>query len=338
MEKSMLADKVKNALTETALNQFLGPDELDKLLAYVPIVPFSHGDVILQQRQYSSGIYIIIEGIVSVTAKTLEFEKANIATLSKGDFIGEISMLLGEPATASIVANGDVRCLFISNVYLEFLSSFYPDTKYKILLAIAHQICNRLINIHGQINAFLEKLNMTTQGILGKVFTSLNKLASLSYEEANFNKEILRSAHLFTLFDNDEYEQLLKHAELLRADKNCVLIKEKDKKSDCYIIIRGGVQSSLIHANKVAKLSVLGPATLFCSISSVDKASPSTINFSTCENTILLKLTEAKLAELQQNHKILWAKIFNLICKSLIALERSMQKLNIRLNIELYNR
>src|SRR5579885_1401119 len=335
---AMLADSVKSALSDTTLSQYLGPSELEILLSHVLIVSFSQGDVILQQGQHSTGIYVIIEGGAIVSAKTLEFDTSDIATLSRGDFIGEISLLLGEPSTASVIANNATRCLYISNVYLQFLSAFFPDIKYKTLLAIANEIFKRINRTHEKIVDILEKCEMITQPILGRVFTSFKKPVITTFEEENIDKEILKSLYPFLLFDKNEYDELLKHAQLLKADKHCALVREGEKNPVCYIVIHGGVQSSSIHNNKVAKLSVIGPNTLFCSTANIDQTLQSKINFSTCENVILMKLADAELNVLQKDHMKIWARLFDLCCKSLIALERSVQKLNIRLNIELYNR
>ncbi len=329
---------VKNALLTTPWSQYLEPSELDMLMAHSNVVSFNPGDLIIEQGKYSSGIYIIVSGNAMLCAKTLDVKNTNIATLTKGDFVGEINLLVDEPYAISVIASTLVQCMHISNVYLNFLSLFYPETKYKILLALAHQICDRIKNTHKHIISILEHSDMTTQPFLGRVMTSLIKPNAISYEDAQISKDSLKSLEFFSFFTKEENEELLNQAMLIKAAKYCALINEGDKNPDCYIVLRGAVQSSIVHNHKVAKLSVIGPNILFCSISTVEAASISNVNFTTCEQTILLKITEATFNLVQKNNKQLWIKIFHLICKSLVALERSVQKLDIRLNVELYNR
>jgi CRP-like cAMP-binding protein len=332
----LVGAEIKKALITTPLSEHLEPNELDLLMAHANAESFSTGDVILKQGDYSPGMYIIIEGTAMVSTRTLGSETTQVATLNKGDFVGETSLLMNEPCATSVIASRPIRTLLITNIYLEFLSLFFPELKYKILLTIAKQICNRLINTREKIISFLKKSDMTTQPILGKVFTSFKKAATISYEEADIDK--FRGTELFSIFNNDEYEFLFKNSELIKAPKHCTLIDENDKNANCYIVLRGAVQSNIIHNKIVAKLSVIGPNILFCGITTIDPASPSTINFTTCETAILLKITQDELISIQHQNAPLWNKLFSLICKSIVALEKSVQKLNIRLDIELYNR
>ncbi len=120
------------------------------------------------------------------------------------------------------------------------------------------------------------------------------------------------------------------------AAKQCTLLQENEKNLSCYIVLRGAVQSSIIQDNKFAKLSVLGATNLFCN--KIDDIPISIINYTTCERAVLLKISDANLTMLQNNNKELWYKMSEQICKSFAALESAAEKLDIRLNSELYNR
>src|SRR5437773_1548655 len=80
----------------------------------------------------------------------------------------------------SVIVTNLLQFMHISNIYLNFLSLFYPETKYKILLAITHQIFDRIKNTHNYIISILEKADMTKQPFLGRVITSLIKPSSIS--------------------------------------------------------------------------------------------------------------------------------------------------------------
>ncbi len=334
----MLNGKIRATLAATPLGQYLEPHELEMLMTYVKTITFSPDEIILQQGVYCDGLYIITEGLALLTARTLGSDATNIATLKKGDFIGEINLLIHEPSSMSIIATTQVKCILISNVYLDFLSAFFPDEKYKIILAIAKQICDRIKITHTKIVSFIDKSSMTSQPIVGRMIESLKKPTPISYEEAEIDLDKLHSMETFSIFNREEYAKLLKSAKLIKAAKHCSLIKEEESHSGCFIVLRGAVQSSIVYNNIVAKLSVIGPVLLFSSVSAVDPTSPSTVSYTTCEQAILLSFSQSELESIQRNNKLLWDKLFGLICKSLVALEKSVQKLDIRLNIELYNR
>ena len=65
---------------------------------------FPTGERILRQGLTGSGFYVILDGAADVR---IDGEKR--ATLARGDFFGEVSILLGEPPTADVVATS-TRC------------------------------------------------------------------------------------------------------------------------------------------------------------------------------------------------------------------------------------
>ncbi len=60
---------------------------------------FGEGDRILRQGLTGSGFYVILEGEVAIRASGRD-----VAVLGRGDFFGEVSVLLGELPSADVVA------------------------------------------------------------------------------------------------------------------------------------------------------------------------------------------------------------------------------------------
>lgn len=330
----MLGSELQNS----ELGHHLDAQEMKTIVSRNKVVVFAAGEVILQQGKQASGIYIILTGTVIVSAKVLGESIENMNTLGSGNFLGEISFLESVPCTMSVIANEEVKCLFISPVYFEFITAYFPETKYKILSVVTKQACERMKIMYDKITAFITRSDMTTRSFFSEVIQSLAKPEPISYQESKTHREQLQDLALFKLFTKTEIEEVLQHAVLLKAPKNCYLIDEKEKNPACYIVLYGAVQSSIVQNNKVAKLSVIGPVNLFASTSCGYHDSTFAITFSTCESAILLHLPKSVLDHFQKNHPQLWYKLFTLICKSLVALERSVAKLDVRLKTEEYNR
>lgn len=71
-------------------------------------------DVIINQDDTGDGVYIIAQGVVEVVTQSPDSKTDRvIAYLCKGDFFGELSVLTGEPRSASIRACEDVHLLKI---------------------------------------------------------------------------------------------------------------------------------------------------------------------------------------------------------------------------------
>jgi CRP-like cAMP-binding protein len=91
---------------------------------------FGEGQRILRQGFTGSGFYVILEGDASVRINGQERAK-----LSRGDFFGEMSILLDEPPTADIVATTPLRCLVLARSDLAQWLSSMPSVTLRMLQA-----------------------------------------------------------------------------------------------------------------------------------------------------------------------------------------------------------
>ncbi|ASQ46559.1 cyclic nucleotide-binding domain-containing protein [Legionella clemsonensis] len=332
-------DQIKPLLDQletSRLGQYLNQQELEILIRHSKIVSFLPGEVILKQGKHTNGIYIIVEGQVAITARVMGQGVTNIETLGAGCFVGEICFIEKVPCPTSVIASVQVKCLFINDTYFELLSAYYPEIKYKILDTLSLQVCGRLKRVHDKVTEYITNSDMVSLSFFGKVAYTFNQPKVIALEEEN--KEKLMKIPPLTLFSKDELHEMFKRMELIEASKNCKLIYQGKQQPICYIVIKGAVQSSIVHDNKQAKLSVIGPETLFAGVACIDNDSSYTVTFLTCEQALLLKISDTALKYFQENHPQLWYKLFGLICASLVALEKSIDKLDIRLHIETYNR
>lgn len=69
---------------------------------------FPEGQRVLRQGFSGGGFYVILEGEASVSIDGEERSR-----LGRGDFFGEISVLLDEPPTADVTAITPLRCLVL---------------------------------------------------------------------------------------------------------------------------------------------------------------------------------------------------------------------------------
>ncbi|QBR83895.1 cyclic nucleotide-binding domain-containing protein [Legionella israelensis] len=329
-----IAEQVKQ-LKETHLSSYLSSQEIETMLSHCKIVSFLPKQIIFHQGKCVEGFYLIVKGNVNVYARTLGEGIKKIEVLGPGDFLGEISFIENDPSLTSAITEKQVKCLHITSIYFELLASYSPETKYKILRKISIQVCRRLKHIHDKAADFIAHTDMIALSLFGRVVHSFTHPKPLAH---SIDYTPLRKKVLFQRFTEIEMDELFALMQPLEAPKNCILIHEGEKNPSCFIVIHGAVQSSIMQDNKMAKLSVIGPRTLFASIACVDDKSEFTITFMTCESALLLKISEEKLRFLQKNKPLLWFKLFNLICESIIALGKSINKLDIRLHIEMYNR
>lgn len=333
----MLTQNIKKTLMPARPLRYLDEHELDELISYCRLVDYKKDENLLYQGKRGEGMYILMQGHAQITAIVLGSEMLSLASLNPGDFIGEVSLIHKGPNAISVIAKTDLQCLLISSAYFDMLSIFFSEIKYKISKAITEDICDRLKILHEKTVSLIANTEMITQSIFAEVVRSMHKPEIVDYASMNLDLAQLKNSEFFNHFDETEFTQLLKHTVLLKAAKNCVLIKENENETACYVILRGAVQLTMSHKGKVVKWAVLGPMEIFGSASLI-KETPSLITYTTCERALLLKISSENLNALKKNHINIWYKLFDSICKSFVLLEQSGEKLLIRLNSELYNR
>jgi CRP-like cAMP-binding protein len=92
---------------------------------------------VLRQGLTGSGFYVIMDGEADVVA---DGEKR--ATLAKGDFFGEVSVLLGEPPIADVVATRPLRCIVLGGPAVEGFLVAHPKVMYRMLQVSARRLRN----------------------------------------------------------------------------------------------------------------------------------------------------------------------------------------------------
>lgn len=101
-----------NFLKNVELLQRLSNNQLQKVAAALKLQRFSDGDYIIRQGEDGQTFYIIVEGKVRCTSRGSGADAAEkeLMTLCRGNYFGEMALMLNEPRQANCVAVGNVDC------------------------------------------------------------------------------------------------------------------------------------------------------------------------------------------------------------------------------------
>ena len=127
--------ELQDALARLALFADFEERDFDTLLAVANEAAFPEGVRVVERGQEDVGLYVIVEGEVSVV-----FEDAELAVLPRGSFFGEISCLLGEPVVADIIARSPLRCLVIPSDEVEQFLLHQPRVTLRMLKTEARRL------------------------------------------------------------------------------------------------------------------------------------------------------------------------------------------------------
>ncbi len=130
-------DQLHDTLSALALFADLTTAELESIAHTMEERYFSEGERILRQGLTGSGFYIILDGEAAARVNGVEVNR-----LARGDFFGEISVLLGEPPSADVVAVRALRCAVLAAPQIEDFIVAHPKVAFRMLQAEARKLRN----------------------------------------------------------------------------------------------------------------------------------------------------------------------------------------------------
>ena len=96
---------------------------------------FAEGQRVIRQDVTGGGFYVILDGDAKIVIDGQER-----ARLSRGDFFGEISILLDETPVADVIATSLLRCLIIPDNELKAFLLKQPSVMYRMLQVEARRL------------------------------------------------------------------------------------------------------------------------------------------------------------------------------------------------------
>ena len=101
-------------------------------------------EYVFYQGDPGLGIYLIREGEVEIQRTAKNGTTLSLASLSKGDFFGELALVDGEKRSASAIAKTDTKLAVIFKPDLDEFIDKFPKKGVKILDGISKIIATRL--------------------------------------------------------------------------------------------------------------------------------------------------------------------------------------------------
>lgn len=129
-----------NLLTCVPLFERLDEEERGILAAQLDEVELTAGQVIFKRGDPGDAIYIVASGEIEIFVEDTTGNRIVFETAKVGDFFGELSLLDGDPRSASAVALQSTRCLKLDRADLGLLFQRHPSAAMEILAVIGRRL------------------------------------------------------------------------------------------------------------------------------------------------------------------------------------------------------
>ncbi len=114
---------------ETKLFKDLSREEFRQLVTNLTLRHYDEETIVVKEGDAGASLFIVVQGQVRVFTRDPKQREVTLATLSEGEFFGEISLLTGKPRTATIITNTSSDLLELTKDDFEKTVKKYPRVR-----------------------------------------------------------------------------------------------------------------------------------------------------------------------------------------------------------------
>lgn len=136
-------DSMLPAVQRSPLFATFSSDELLAVIRGLELLSFEPGEIIVSEGQPGSSLFVLAGGSVRVYVRGAGGGNQQVRMLEEGEFFGEISLLTGQPRTATITAATDTEILELDRRTLDAIVVKHPQVP-----GVIKEVSRRLSLIH----------------------------------------------------------------------------------------------------------------------------------------------------------------------------------------------
>lgn len=132
-------------LRQVPLFAGLNTDRLQALATVSRVFTLPEGDEIIEEGaellEEDDGLFLLIDGSVEVRKGAVDGVGGQlIAQLGRGEFFGEMSLLDGQPRSASVIATSEVLCLLLNRADMRRQLRHDPEIALNMLVVLSRRL------------------------------------------------------------------------------------------------------------------------------------------------------------------------------------------------------
>lgn len=146
-----MSSDVAQVLSESELMEGLTPDEVERILAVGRVEHWQERAIVLEEGAVGPRMMVLLEGQVEVLRRDHAGVERSIARLGPGDVLGEMSLLLDLPRTATVRALSDLRVFAVDRqAFLEMIDQSEPAVL-KLGFRLSRVLAQRLTRLNDKV-------------------------------------------------------------------------------------------------------------------------------------------------------------------------------------------
>ncbi len=163
----MSSFNLQEFFTEVSLFSNMDKNEIEQITKICVERSFEKGKTIFYEQAQGTSFYLILSGQVKIVMMSNDGREHTLGVLKEKDFFGEVSMLDGQPRSATAIALSDVKTVTLNRDEFHKILKDNPE----MILKIMYVLCKRLRHADKHVES-LAFLTAT-----GRVARTINNLA-----------------------------------------------------------------------------------------------------------------------------------------------------------------
>jgi small-conductance mechanosensitive channel/CRP-like cAMP-binding protein len=140
-------DAIRSVLRPLSLFSSLRDDQVDELASASTMLSFTSGEALFQQGALGTSLYVLRSGRVRVDVEQPGSAPVTIAQRGPGDFIGEMSLLTGEPRSATVVSEAETEVVIVPSEAVAAILLDDPDVMHGLSEALTERVLERDVQL-----------------------------------------------------------------------------------------------------------------------------------------------------------------------------------------------
>ncbi|MGI9290228.1 MAG: cyclic nucleotide-binding domain-containing protein [Gammaproteobacteria bacterium] len=230
--------------------QGLPAEHLDVVMRIVRTINFPDRAPLFLQGDQARSVYFIVEGRLVLKATLPGGGEVELTSLQAGDILGELALMKHHRRSVGAFAEGRLTALCMDSEDLSALCAHYHPASLLIMHRLAKTVARRIQD--------------SNQGAAHVIDDEWCKLAERESEEtvngAEFHfQSFLPALSFFKHFSKADIEALVAMGHEITVPKHCLVRRPYDENRNCYVIIRGALETCFVGAEGSYRTEVLGP-------------------------------------------------------------------------------
>lgn len=151
LKHSATLDEICALIDATSWGREFSFEQIKSLARYMNLHHIAAGNTLFREGSKGTYFMIIAEGRVDILKRNSTDSAHKVCTLKAGDTLGEMSLIDGEPRSATAIAATDVTLLVMTAERFASLSETLPKVALAMVMKMAKQMSQHLRLTSGQL-------------------------------------------------------------------------------------------------------------------------------------------------------------------------------------------